>query len=124
MVAFCSHRQREFSYISCIFPAIIMRHSRNSILAVHNRSSHTNQQRFQVSPEQDQLCGWISEQEACGYAPTHKLVREIAVFMLKVSGDDEPLGKRWVQNFLKRNPRVATLLGKPIESSRIRGTQP
>ena len=44
--------------------------------------------------------------------------------MLEVSGDDEPLGKRWVQNFLKRNPRVATLLGKPIESSRIRGTQP
>ena len=44
--------------------------------------------------------------------------------MLEVSGDDEPLGKRWVQNFLRRNPRVATLLGKPIESSRIRGTQP
>ena len=44
--------------------------------------------------------------------------------MLKVSGDDEPLGKRWVQNFLKRNPQVATLLSKPIESSRIRGTQP
>ena len=88
-------------------------------------SSHTNQQHFQVSPEQeDQLCGWIREQEACGYSPTHKRVREIAVFMLKVSGDDEPLGKRWVQNFLKRNPRVATLLGKPIESSRIRGTQP
>ena len=55
---------------------------------------------------------------------SHERVCETAVLMLEVSGDDEPLGKRWVQNFLKRNPRVATLLGKPIESSRIRGTQP
>ena len=84
---------------------------------------HTNQQR--LSPKQeDELCRWIVEQEARGYAPSHKRVRETAVLMLEVSGDDEPLGKRWVQNFLKRNPRVATLLGKPIESSRIRGTQP
>ena len=87
------------------------------------RCGHANQQR--LSPKQeDELCRWIIEQEARGYAPSHKRVRETAVLMLKVSGDDEPLGKRWVQNFLKRNPRVATLLSKPIESSRIRGTQP
>ena len=48
----------------------------------------------------------------------HKRVREITV-MLKVSGDGKPLGKRWVQNFLKHDPRVATLLGSPI-----RGAQP
>ena len=62
-------------------------------------------------------------QEARGYAPSHKRVRETAALMPKLSGD-VPLGKRWVQNFLKRNSRVATLLGKPVESSRIRGTQP
>ena len=62
--------------------------------------------------------------EARGYAPSHKRVRETAVLMLEVSGNDEPLSKRWVQNFLKRNPRAATLLGKPIGSSPIRGTHP
>ena len=44
--------------------------------------------------------------------------------MLKLSGDEKPLGKRRISNFIKRNPRTATMIGKPIESSRIRGTQP
>ena len=47
---------------------------------------HTNQQR--LSPKQeDELCRWIIEQEARGYAPSHKRVRETAVLMLEVSGD-------------------------------------
>ena len=44
--------------------------------------------------------------------------------MLKLSGDKKPLGKRRISNFIKRNPRIATMIGKPIESSHICGTQP
>ena len=52
------------------------------------RCGHANQQR--LSPK---LCRWIIEQEGHGYAPSHKRVRETAVLMLKVSGDD-----RWASN--------------------------
>ena len=39
---------------------------------------HTNQQR--LSPKQeDELCRWIIEQEARGYAPSHERARETAV---------------------------------------------
>jgi len=85
-------------------------------------TGHAHQQR--LSPEQEELCDWIVEQEACGYAPSHKRSREMVILMLKLSGDEKPLGKRWISNFIKRNPRIATMIGKPIESSRIRGTQP
>ena len=34
------------------------------------------------------------------------------------------LGKGWLYNFIKRNPHIATIISRPIETSRIRGTQP
>jgi hypothetical protein len=86
-------------------------------------SGHHHQQR--LSPHQENcLCDWIKEQEACGYAPSHARAREMATLMLTLSGDTKPLGKKWVPTFMKRNRQIASIIGKPIDAARIRGTQP
>ena len=85
-------------------------------------SGHRDQQR--LSPDQEScLCHWIMDQEACGYAPSHTSTREMATLMLTMVGDTEALGKKWISHFMKRNSHVASLIGKPIDSARIRGTQ-
>jgi hypothetical protein len=94
--------------------------ARRSGASLANASHH--QQR--LSPEQENiLSDWIIDQEASGYAPSHARVREIATLMLGISGDTKPPGKIWVNTFIKRNSRVASVMGKPIESARIRGAQ-
>jgi hypothetical protein len=35
-----------------------------------------------------------------------------------MNGDHEPLGQLWVPHFITRNPRVASVLGRTIESTR------
>jgi len=86
-------------------------------------SAHHHQQL--LSPEQEKaLSHWILEQEACGYAPSHARAREMATLILKFSGDTNSLGKKWVTGFTKRNPAIASIIGKPIESARFEETQP
>ena len=81
-------------------------------------SGHHHQQR--LFPDQDTcLCDWIIDQEACGYAPSHTRTREMATLMLTMAGDTEALGKKWISHFMKRNPCVASLMGKPIDSAHI-----
>ena len=85
-------------------------------------SGHRHQQH--LFPDQEScLCEWIIDQEACGYAPSHTRTREMATLMLTMAGDTEALGKKLISHFMKRNPRVASLIGKPIDSARIRGIQ-
>lgn len=87
-----------------------------------SHSGHRHQQR--LSPDQEScLCDWIINQEACGYAPSHTRTREMATLMLTMAGDTEALGKKWISHFMKRNPRIASVIGKPIDSGRIQGTQ-
>jgi hypothetical protein len=50
-------------------------------------------------------------------------MQEMATLVLSISGDIKLLGKNWVNTFIKRNPQVASLIGKPIESVRIKGAQ-
>ena len=38
--------------------------------------------------------------------------------------DTKLLGKSWVSGYLQRNPRIKSLLGRPIEATRARGAQP
>ena len=44
--------------------------------------------------------------------------------ILRMNGDVEPLGKAWVQKYIQRNPRVKTVVGRPIETARANGAQP
>ena len=46
----------------------------------------------------------------------------MASLILILFGDTKPLGKKWIPHFMKRNPHIASLIGKPIDAARIRGT--
>lgn len=79
--------------------------------------AHSNQQR--LTPEQeDFLVHWILEEDKRAQPPSHPRVREMALRILQMNGDYEPLGRLWVPNFITRNPRVASIVGRTIESAR------
>ena len=48
----------------------------------------------------------------------------MALRILHNKSEYTPLGKKWLQNFMSRNPLVATCIGRKIEASRIDGTHP
>ncbi|KAI1000386.1 hypothetical protein K3495_g7809 [Podosphaera aphanis] len=48
----------------------------------------------------------------------------MAVPIWRKNSDYEPLGKRWLSNFVQRNPQVVTCIGKSIDAKRINGTHP
>ncbi len=85
--------------------------------------AHKNQQRLSGAQEEG-LVEWILRQEALGYAPTHAQLRGIATKMLQKQGESSPLGKRWPGNFLKRQPRIKTKLGRRTDWQRISCTNP
>jgi hypothetical protein len=41
-----------------------------------------------------------------------------------MNGDHEPLGKLWVSHFTKRQPRVASMVGRSIEAARVEAASP
>ena len=47
----------------------------------------------------------------------------MTTLMLTMAGDTEALRKKWISQVMKRNPHVASLVGKPIDSTLIGGTQ-
>ena len=73
-----------------------------------------------LSPSQEEsLAQWIRIQGTIGYPPTHATIRFIASRILANDGDLKPLGRNWMEGFLKRNPSVKTMKGKSIESARL-----
>jgi hypothetical protein len=88
-----------------------------------HRTSHQNQQR--LTPDQESfLVDWILEQDTNGYPPSHARAREMAIRILQMNGDREPLGRRWIENFIKRNPRVASVIGRKLEVARAEAATP
>ena len=82
--------------------------------------AHSNQQR--LTPEQETfLVDWILEEDSRAQPPSHLRVREMASRILLMNGDTEPLGQLWVPHFIARNPRVASVVGRTIESARTTG---
>jgi hypothetical protein len=70
------------------------------------------------------LVDWILEQEAQGFPPSHARIREMATRILSLNGDTQPLGKRWLTKFIRDQPRIRSVVGRPIEAARINGTHP
>jgi len=60
---------------------------------------------------------WILFEEAANRPPTKPQVREFAQHLLKLSGDDATLGKRWVDRFISRHPQLHMKVGVPLASS-------
>ncbi|KAJ6436136.1 reverse transcriptase [Purpureocillium lavendulum] len=58
--------------------------------------------------QEKQLTKWILVQDALGLPPTHSQIRQFAQRMLAVKGDNIPLGKHWMQAFLRHNPAIRT----------------
>lgn len=80
--------------------------------------------RQRLSKDQEgHIVQWILAQYALGLPLTHQEIKEFAERVVKAGGDDTPLGKGWIENFLRRNPKVRTARGKPL-SSQTRGGQP
>ncbi|KAI1000495.1 hypothetical protein K3495_g7702 [Podosphaera aphanis] len=59
-----------------------------------------------------------------GYPPSHARAREMAVLILRLNVDHAPLEKKWLSNFMQRDPEGSTCLGRSIEAARIDGTHP
>ncbi|RII10284.1 hypothetical protein CUC08_Gglean006274 [Alternaria sp. MG1] len=88
-----------------------------------NQASHVYQQR--LTPEQeDFLVQWILEEDARAFPPSHARAREMANRILQMNRDHRPVGKHWMAAFLKRNPRVASVVGRKIEAARAEGANP
>lgn len=84
-------------------------HNRLNGIVTRNEANEHNQR---LSKQQEShLVNWIISQGALGFAPTHQQVREFAARIVKAGGDDQPLGKSWIEGFLRRNPEVKTVRG-------------
>lgn len=75
-----------------------------------------------LSPTQEgHLAEWVRVQAALGLPPTHQQLKDFAERILQVHGDRQPLGKNWVQSFIKRNPSVRVHRSRAIDSQRVNG---
>ena len=91
--------------------------------ATTRSASHPHQQR--LTPEQEAfLVDWILDEDLKGYPPSHARTREIAIRILQMNRDHRPLGRHWVPHFIQRNPRVASVIGRKLETRRAEPASP
>ncbi|KAI1000249.1 hypothetical protein K3495_g7947 [Podosphaera aphanis] len=97
-------------------------HSR--MLGYHSHAiAHKHRQR--LSPEQEEsLKEWIIIEDSRFQPPWHPRVKDMAARTLRENGDHEPLGKRWLQHFIARNPSVSSMVSRKIDSLRASPANP
>ena len=83
----------------------------------HSNASESQQRLSRV--QEEYLTQWVLTQEALGLSPTHGQIREFTQRVLAIKGDHQPLGKRWIQAFLRRNPILRTKRARTIDSQRV-----
>uniref|UniRef100_A0A1Y1LLM0 HTH CENPB-type domain-containing protein n=1 Tax=Photinus pyralis TaxID=7054 RepID=A0A1Y1LLM0_PHOPY len=77
---------------------------------ISHAEAHECRQRF--SRQQEKLLSrWIFHLVALKVPPTQGQFEEFASRILVVHGDSQPLGKHWVQGFLRRNSEVKLVKG-------------
>jgi len=86
-------------------PRSTLQHRINGTLS--RQEAHKPQQRLSIVQE-DRLTQWVLTQESLGLGPTHAQIRAFAGRVLQARGDANPLGKRWMDSFLRRNPILRT----------------
>ncbi len=93
--------------------------------ALHNgdfdKPGHEAKQRLTRFEEQ-MVVNWIVGQDRIGWPPTVAQVRQFATYILESHHDFNPLGINWIQGFKRRNPGVATMIGRKIGCERRDGT--
>jgi 4-hydroxybenzoate polyprenyltransferase len=85
------------------------------------KHSKIHAQRLSPSQE-DFLADWCLNEEKSGRAPSRRQVVAFAQEILREGGDLEHLGPRWIDRFLKRNPRVHTKNSTLLDSARVYGS--
>ena len=73
------------------------------------------------SVQEKRLTEWILTQESLGLGPTHLQIRQFAERILAIREDSKPLGKRWFQGFLRRNPILRTKKQFRVDTARVNG---
>lgn len=71
--------------------------------------------------QEEHLSQWILAQDALKLPPTHQQVRDFTQRVLAAHGDTQPLGKRWIEGFLRRNPAIKHRKSKPVDSALTNG---
>ena len=75
----------------------------------HQKASQDLQR---LSPDlETRLAQFALTQESLGYAMTHAQIKGIAQKILRSGGDLKPLGRHWMDGFLRRNPQLKTKKG-------------
>ena len=92
---------------------------------IHGRGPRTTEAigRQKLSPLQESfIADWCLNEEGAGRAPNRRQVVAFAQAIRRAGGDEEPLGERWCDRFLHRNPRVKMKKSSPLELSRTKGS--
>ncbi|KAH0174500.1 hypothetical protein KCU67_g732, partial [Aureobasidium melanogenum] len=89
----------------------------------NRRMAHQYRKSLSIRQEEF-LVEWILEQEAQGFPPSHARCREMATRILRMNGNSQELGIKFVRKFIRDNPRIASVVGRSLESARVNGTNP
>jgi len=96
----------------------------NRLKGVQTRAI-ANEKNQRLSPTQEKfLVDWIIDLDSIGFAPSPARAREMAIQILQMNNDTQPLGRDWLQKFKSRHLDIASLIGRKIEAKRIISTQP
>jgi len=103
----------------------VPRTSLQARLAGHATHAIAHQHQQRLTPEQeDFVVDWIIEEDSRARPPSHARVREMATQILRQNHDFTPLGNAWISQFLSRQPRVASIVGRSIEAPRAQAASP
>ena len=91
--------------------------------ATNSALSHQHQQRLTPTQE-DFLVDWILDEDARACPPSHARAREMANRILRMNGDDQPVGMLWISHLLRRQPRIASVVGRKLEAQRADAATP
>ncbi|KAF1997851.1 hypothetical protein P154DRAFT_440416, partial [Amniculicola lignicola CBS 123094] len=58
----------------------------------------------------------ILEEDVHAYPPSYARAQEMVNRILRINGDNQPVGKLWLSKFIKRQPRVASVIGRKLEA--------
>jgi hypothetical protein len=89
--------------------------------STNSTAAHEFQQRL-TQLQEEFLVDWILEEDRRFCPPTHPRLREMANRILRMNGDPTPVGRHWVSSFLRRNPRVGSILARKLDAARAQAS--
>jgi hypothetical protein len=82
------------------------------------REFSMSRQRLNAQQEEE-LIRWILDWRSHGIGVSHQMVAFMVHEILDKSGDNSPLGKNWVQRFVRRHEEVRNAISRPISIDRF-----